>query len=149
MRAYPLPHRLVSTVLALLVLAASVGLPVQQRTCRLSGRSTARITWQAPALGSSTEGLANQPQSRPGRGCYRYRLHLHQLATPAPALAVAKLLPAAPSGLALPPVSGGLRGAASPALATGADLTWSTTRRAPPPRPAGRVLLVRTGKWVV
>lgn len=47
------PQRLLSLTLALLVLAASLGLPVQRRTCRISGRSTARIAWGTAKPGAT------------------------------------------------------------------------------------------------
>ena len=39
----PLPHRLLSALLALLVLATSVGLTAERHRCRISGRSTVAL----------------------------------------------------------------------------------------------------------
>ncbi|RZK52504.1 MAG: hypothetical protein EOO59_13610 [Hymenobacter sp.] len=40
----PLPHRLLSALLALLVLATSVGLTAERHRCRISGRSTVALS---------------------------------------------------------------------------------------------------------
>ena len=147
MRPHLLSHRLTSFALALLVLAASVGLPVQRRTCRLSGRSTTRIGW-----GQALPGAPGRPvkghQASLERSCYAYNFQLHQLRTDASAPDAAKLLPAAPGPWALPPAKQPAWGPAVPGVATLAPTRW-TTGLAPPPRAGGRALLRRIGVLVV
>lgn len=143
-----LPQRFLSIVLALLVLAASVGLPVQRRTCRMSGRSTVRIAWGLP-----TQGQSDTPQKRLShlldRGCYSYSLHLHQLSAPAHTAEATKLLPAAPVWSALPATATTLFLASEVGFAAqSASRPWATATTRPA-RPAGRALLVRIGCWLV
>ncbi|WP_375418216.1 hypothetical protein [uncultured Hymenobacter sp.] len=143
MRPYPLLHRFTSLSLALLVLAASIGLPVQRRTCRLSGRSTARIAW-----GVAGPSKANSGSATLAGHCYAYSLELHQLSTLAPEAGATKLLPAAPGPLALLPSADefGLRASSPGALTSrAAPLAFPT----PPPLPGGRALLARIGVLVV
>lgn len=146
MRAQPLSHRFVSLLLALVVLAASVGLPVQRRTCRLSGRSTARIAWAAALLGSSsTNSFDIAKHGGLTSNCYGYHLELHQLSTPAPAPTFAKLLPAAVL-LALPAASSPTW---LPRLVLITGRAFDIRPALVPPRPGGRRLLVRLRCWVV
>ncbi|MEJ7665040.1 MAG: hypothetical protein WKG07_38740 [Hymenobacter sp.] len=49
-RPYPTRHRLLSTLLALLVLATSVGLTAERHRCRISGRSTVALSLPGRAL---------------------------------------------------------------------------------------------------
>lgn len=146
MRPYPLFRRLFSLSLALLVLAASIGLPVQRRTCRLSGRSTARIAWDAAGPHGAKSGSRELPGALASH-CYAYSLELHQLSTPAPEAGVTKLLPAALGSLALVPavhnlfwVNSGLAASLPPA----APLAFPT-----PLLPGGRALLTRICVLVV
>lgn len=146
MRPYPLPHRLLSLTLALLVLVASVGLPVQRRTCRLSGRRTVHLGWYT--LNGTARGTTKAPTARLAGSCYAYSFQLHQLPTGSPTTATAKLLPAGPGLLALLPV-GQLRFASGPRWAATAPTSRGPGEPAPPPRPGGRRLLVRIGLLLV
>ena len=146
MRPHPLPSRFLNLALALLVLAASVGLPVQRRTCRLSGRSTARIVWHGAAGALSTP--AQTPESGLAAACYAYSLQLHQLSPETPALDDGRLLPAAADGLALP-ADGSFRLPARPRFWAPALVAGRVAHLPPPPRPGGRALLVRIGTLVV
>lgn len=153
MRPYPLPHRLLSLTLALLVLAASVGLPVQRRTCRLSGRSTARIAWHVAPHGPLEGGAESGPAAKrmPARlagSCYAYYFQLHQLSVPAHEAAPTLKLPAAPHWLALPAAT--LSHSLPPlCLVKRAALAVGMGPAAPPSRPGGRRLLARIGVLLV
>lgn len=148
MRPYPLPHRLLSLTLALLVLVASVGLPVQRRTCRLSGRRTVHIGWHTALNGTSPRGATKSPTTRLAGSCYAYSFQLHQLPAGSPTTTTAKLLPAGPGLLALPPV-GQLRFASGPRWAATIPTPRGLGEPAPPPRLGGRRLLVRIGLLIV
>lgn len=65
---HPLPyrHRLLSALLALLVLATSVGLTVERHRCRISGRST--VVLSLPGLASHRDETTAGP-AKPGRPC--------------------------------------------------------------------------------
>ena len=147
MRPHFLPSRFLSLALALLVLVASIGLPVQRRTCRLSGRSTARIAWNAAAAGRSGP-CSENPEPGVAAACYAYSLQLHQLSLETAAFEASKLLPAPADWLALPAGSS-FRPPATPRLWAAAWVAGRVAGRPPPPRPAGRALLVRIGLLVV
>ena len=151
MHPVPLSHRFLSLALALLVLVASIGLPVQRRTCRVSGRSTAHIAWSLVNPASVLRGSSSQPQQIQHRlesSCYAYSLHLHQLSAPAYASVATKLLPAPPVWLALP-AAAHFPTPARQNLTAVAFRSSGLTSKAPPPRPGGRTLLVQVGQWVV
>lgn len=147
----PLPHRLLSAWLALLVLATSVGLTAERHRCRISGRST--VVLRVP-------GFAHQEDAGPGRPCGQRRptgccdvSHMqHKLNAQAPAAGLAKWLPEPPPALPpllLPtPAWPGLRAPAGypvPAVALGYAANSS-----PPGAPkAGRVLLTLVSILVV
>ena len=148
---HSLSHRFLSMVLALLVLAASIGLPVQRRTCRLSGRSTAHIAWSLVNPASALSGIGGSQQKNQHRlesSCYAYSLHLHQLSAPGYSPVATKLLPVGPVWLA-PPALARFPIPTRPNLATGAIHSGWFTSKAPPPRPGGRTLLVQVGQWLV
>ncbi len=91
-------RRLLSLVLAVLVLTASVGLTVQRHTCRLSGHSQVALSVSGPrALRGCDEDeqLAPAPLLQPDR-CCDFSSHLHKLTTPAHKLAAKVLVPAPP-----------------------------------------------------
>jgi hypothetical protein len=147
---HPLSHRFLSLALALLVLAASIGLPVLRRTCRVSGRSTAHIAWSpvntACALGQKGNQL-KQTRHRLESSCYAYSLHLHQLSAPAYTPVVVKL-PAALVWLALPAATPFIPPTSLTYVGGAVHAGWFTSK-SPPPPPSGRILLVQIGKWVV
>ncbi|WP_375436622.1 hypothetical protein [uncultured Hymenobacter sp.] len=146
----PLSHRLFSTLLALLVLAASVGMTVQQHTCHLSGSRTASIIFSTPqhrclAPKPASERHAHSSQAQLKVACCDFSAHLHKLDAPTSGIVWAKLLPSpfvapwwpTPTWPALPPAL----------LITQAD-AWHAADSSPPLR-AGRVLLSFIGMLVV
>jgi hypothetical protein len=154
----PLPHhhRLLSALLALLVLATSVGLTAERHRCRISGRSTVALS--LPGLASHDDEAPTRP-AKPGRPCGKRRAdgccdvsHLHhKLNAQSQAGDLAKWLPSPPHLLPpalLPaPVWAGF-GAAAPLAASVAVGTAANS--SPPGAPlAGRVLLTRHCTLVV
>jgi hypothetical protein len=139
---HPLTHRLFSGLLALLVLATSVGLTVQQRTCYMSGRSTAALA----ISGSSDDcqltsaallcGPSIAPQLR--EACCDFATNFHKLSTPATASLGDKFLFA-------PTINAWLATTVWPSLRATClvgkvTARWHASDASPPPR-AGRVLL--------
>lgn len=156
-RPLPYHHRLLSALLALLVLATSVGLTAERHRCRLSGRSTVALS--LPGLASSTSTTRNQP-GKPGRPCGKRgsdgccdvsHLH-HKLNAQSQAQAgLAKWLPKPPALLppALLPAPGWAGYAAATPLAASVAV-GTATNSSPPGLPrAGRVLLTRHCTLVV
>ena len=143
----PLPHRLLSALLALLVLATSVGLTAERHRCRISGRSTVALS--LPGLTPPAE--AKPDASKPGRPCGKRRTsgccdvtHLHhKLTAQSEAAGFAKWLPSPPQ--LLPPAL--LPEPVWPPLPTGALVaaavaSGTAANSSPPGAPkAGRVLL--------
>ncbi|AMR27292.1 hypothetical protein A0257_09395 [Hymenobacter psoromatis] len=146
-RPYPTPHRLLSALLALLVLATSVGLTAERHRCRISGRSTVAL---------SLPGLA-QPQSdaptkrgqacgkRRADGCCDVSHSQHKLNAQSADAGLAKWLPAAspalpPALLPIPLWTGKL--VAAP-LAVGVAVGTAANSSPPGAARAGRVLLAR------
>lgn len=138
----PLTHRIFSGLLALLILAASVGLTVQRRTCSMSGRSTANFTFSAavdacqPSSSALDCGASATSQLR--QACCDLATDFHKLSAPAPASLGGKFLPGPiistwPVTPVWPSVS------AAPLLAQAA-VRWHASDTSPPPR-AGRLLL--------
>ena len=86
-------RRLVSLLLAVLVLTASVGLSVQRHTCRMSGRSKVAVSVPGQlALRGCTGQLAPaKPVAKDN--CCDFSSHLHKLSAPAHELAAKVLLP--------------------------------------------------------
>jgi hypothetical protein len=143
----PLPHRLLSAFLALLVLATSVGLTAERHRCRISGRSTVALS--LPGLTPKEDAA---PISQKGRPCGKRRndgccdvSHLqHKLNAQTPAASLTKWLPTPPQLLPpalLPePVWPGLLSAGAypvPAVAMG----YAANSSPPGKCRAGRVLL--------
>ncbi|QKG55298.1 hypothetical protein GKZ68_00790 [Hymenobacter sp. BRD128] len=160
-RPLPYHHRLLSALLALLVLATSVGLTAERHRCRISGRSTVALS--LPGL-ASHEGDA--PGRKPGRLCGNQKSasakrradgccdvsHLHhKLSAQSADAGLAKWLPAPPAHLLpalLPaPVWAGC-GASAP-LAAGVAVGTAANSSPPGVPRAGRVLLVRHCTLVV
>lgn len=151
----PLPHRLLSAFLALLVLATSVGLTAERHRCRISGRSTVALS-----LPGFTPKEDAQPVNKKGRPCGKRRndgccdvSHLqHKLNAQTPAASLTKWLPAPPQLLPpalLPePVWPGLLSMGTypmPAVAVG----YAANSSPPGQCWAGRVLLTFVGVLVV
>ena len=145
MPAQSLSRRFVSLLLALVVLVASVGLPVQRRTCRLSGRSTATIGWGIAALGT-LPGVAQGVKSRLAGTCYAYSLTLHQVSASMGPAAFKKLLSNEPVWLATePPAAIEMLGR----LMRRPESGGKRVNFRVPPRLGGRRLLVRLRRWIV
>lgn len=135
----PFSHRLFSLLLALLVLAASVGLTVLRHTCRESGHTTADIIFTAPKHGCPPpKPTANSHSSQIKGACCDFSAHLHKLEVPSPELTWAKLLPSPLLAPVWLPTSCWPTAPAAPLVAQAA--TWHAADSSPPPR-AGRVLL--------
>jgi hypothetical protein len=156
-RPLPYAHRFVSALLALLVLATSVGLTAERHRCRISGRSTVALS--LPGL-ASHDNDAEAGLTKPGRSCGSQRTALtkhrtdgccdvshlhHKLNAQSADAGLAKWLPEPPQFLPLAwlptPVWAGVLCrvplAASVAVGTAANSS-------PPGVPlAGRVLLAR------
>jgi len=155
-RPLPYRHRLVSALLALLVLATSVGLTAERHRCRISGRSTVALS--LPGLASHDDEAAASP-AKPGRSCGKRRAdgccdvsHLHhKLSAQSADAGLAKWLPKPPQLLPpalLPePVWAGV--ATSAPLATSVAVGTAANSSPPGVPRAGRVLLTRHCTLVV
>ncbi|TGE08221.1 hypothetical protein [Hymenobacter fodinae] len=138
---HPLTHRLFSAWLALLVLTASVGLTVQQHTCRVSGTHTAAVIFTpahhgCPPPAAEQGGSHATPKAQVKSSCCEFGAHFHKLDSPSPELTwVKSLVPAVlpvwlsssewPSAPAAPLLKGAARwhaGDASPPLRAGRTL---------------------------
>ncbi|MBC8083940.1 MAG: hypothetical protein H7Z21_12075, partial [Hymenobacter sp.] len=85
----PLSHRLLSTLLALLVLTASVGMTVQRHVCRQSGSRTASVVFttprhRCPAPEPTANTRAHSGQKQLKAACCDFSAHLHKLDAPTP-----------------------------------------------------------------
>jgi len=154
-RPLPYRHRLLSALLALLVLATSVGLTAERHRCRISGRST--ISLQLPGLASHAE--ADAPPVKPGRPCNKRRAsgccdisHFqHKLNTQTPAASLPKWLPSPPQvgpPAWLPAPVWSSPELAAP-LAASVAMGTATNSSSPGALRAGRVLLTLVCKLVV
>jgi hypothetical protein len=93
----PLPHRLLSALLALLVLATSVGLTAERHRCRISGRSTVTLSLPGLAHRDDEAGKTNQPcGKRRTSSCCDISHSQHKLSAQG-TVSFAKWLPAAPA----------------------------------------------------
>ncbi|UYZ64829.1 hypothetical protein [Hymenobacter weizhouensis] len=148
----PLLHRLFSAWLALLVLTASVGLTVQQHTCRVSGRHTASIVFAPhehgcpPAQAAASHATAAAGKTQVAGACCEFGAHFHKLDAPSAELHWVKapvpvLAPVWLDHTAWPQAPEPLR------LLSGAA-RWHAADSSPPPR-AGRALLTFVGVLIV
>ncbi len=155
-RHLPYHHRLLSALLALLVLATSVGLTAERHRCRISGRSTVALS--LPGLASHTDEPDAAP-AKPGRPCGKRRASgccdishsQHKLNAQSAAAGVTKWLPDAPQFLppALLPTPV-WTGPATDALLASAVAVGTAANSSPPGVPrAGRVLLTLVCTLVV
>jgi len=133
----PLSHRLLSLLLAALVLTASVGLTVQRHTCRISGRS--KVSVGLPGAGQVLAGCAGELPTRAKSGCCDFSKHHHKLSAAAHDVVSAKVL--------LPPLLAAWlpelvwpRPAQAAALPGVAAERWFAADSSPPPL-GGRALL--------
>ncbi|RZK62494.1 MAG: hypothetical protein EOO59_02410 [Hymenobacter sp.] len=152
---HPLPHRLLSALLALLVLATSVGLTAERHRCRISGRSTTTLSLPGLARTDQDGAATGQPDRPCGKrrtsGCCDISHAQHKLNAQSATAGATKWLPDAPHLLPpalLPaPAWAGLPVAAplAASVAVGAAANSS-----PPGAPrAGRVLLALVCTLVV
>jgi len=151
---------LLSALLALLVLATSVGLTAERHRCRISGRSTVALS--LPGLAGHDDSYA---PAKPGRPCGNQRSasakrradgccdisHLHhKLSAQSADAGLAKWLPSPPHllppALLSAPMWAGVAGAP---LAAGVAVGTAANSSPPGVARAGRVLLARHGTLVV
>ena len=150
MARYSSLRRLVSLLLAVLVLTASVGLTVQRLTCRMSGRSTVSVAVAGQAIPRgclAPPATARLRVAKANGHCCDVSKHLHKLSNPAQELAAKVLLPLPELVAGVP--EAGWRGAATAQLPLAtASPRWFAADSSPPPR-GGRELLVFVGTLVV
>jgi len=153
-RPHPYHHRFLSALLALLVLATSVGLTAERHRCRISGRST--IALSLPGLASHSDETAPAKPGRPcgkrrASGCCDISHSQHKLNAQSSTAGFVKWLPDAPPVLppaVLPaPFWAGLP-LAAPLAASVAVGTAANSSPPGVPR-AGRVLLTLVCTLVV
>ena len=142
----PLPYRVLSALLALLVLATSVGLTAERHRCRISGRSTVALSLPG-FVPKEDVGTATKPGRPCGKrratGCCDVSYLQHKLNAQAPTASLAKWLPAPPllpPALLPEPVWLGLAATGAylvPAVAVG----YAANSSPPGQCRAGRVLL--------
>jgi hypothetical protein len=138
----PLPHRLLSALLALLVLATSVGLTAERHRCRISGRSTVTLSLPGLAHQDADAGKTSRPcGKRRTSGCCDISHSQHKLSAQG-TVSFVKWLPTAPvlSPALLPaPIWTGLPAGAPLAAAVAIGTAANSS---PPGVPkAGRILL--------
>ena len=141
-----LTRRLVSLLLAVLVLTASVGLTVQRLTCRVSGRSQVGIALAGQPTGVGYSGCLAPARTAAKELCCEFSSHLHKLSAPAHELAT-KLLVSAPLLTVWLP-AGAWQQAAPVATRRLSGPCWFAADSSPPGR-GGRDLLTFVGKWRV
>lgn len=147
----PLLHRLFGIWLALLVLTTSVGLAVQQHTCRESGKHTASVIFSPTRHGCPPPKPAAHHDSHQTnkaqltKACCEFGAHFHKLDAPSAELAwvkapAATLMPAWPAATVWPSVP--------PTPLRLAEARWHAADSSPPLR-AGRELLTFVGVLIV
>jgi hypothetical protein len=141
----PLAHRLLSLLLAVLVLASSAGLTVQRRTCRISGHSQVRAVLPALAVAEQARQLApasDRIQSR----CFDFSSQHHKVSPQASGFAESKSGAAVRVAALL--ASPRFWEAVSRPTAAISGARWFAADSSPPPR-GGRALLAFAGVLVV
>ncbi|MFC7669234.1 hypothetical protein ACFQT0_19160 [Hymenobacter humi] len=131
-------RRFVSLLMAVLVLAASVGLTVQRQTCRMSGRSKVEISVLSQVTLVGCQGLQAPSLAGADDECCDFSSHLHKVATPVHKLA-AKVPVPAPLLLAWVPKQV-WPGQALVVAHADVEPRWFAADASPPP-PGGRGLL--------
>jgi len=146
----PLPHRLLSALLALLVLATSVGLTAERHRCRISGRSTVTLSLPGLAHHDDDAGKTSRPCGKCRiSSCCDISHSQHKLSAQG-TVNFTKWLPAAPalSPALLPALA--WAGLPSGAPLAAAVAVGTAANSSPPGAPrAGRVLLTLVCKLVV
>lgn len=146
----PLLHRLLSCWLALLVLTSSVGLTVQQHTCRQSGHRSASVVFSparhgCPPVQARQHNLKQAGPTKLTASCCEFGAHFHKLDAPSAELSWLKV----PAPAVMPEWPAPIMWAAHPAPARLAGPQgWHAADSSPPPR-AGRQLLTFVGVLVV
>ena len=139
MRPHSRFRRLVSLLLAVLVLITSVGLTVQRLTCRMSGTSTVAVSVGGHTKLRGCLGELAPTTSQVKDGCCDFSKQEHKLSSPAHELAAKTLVPAPALVATLPaigwPVSGSV-----PVSSGAAGARWFAADTSPPPL-GGRALL--------
>lgn len=138
MPRYSLLRRLVSLLLAALVLTASVGLTVQRHTCRMSGRSKVDVSVPGQrALPGCTDRMApSTPLVKDN--CCVFSSYLHKLSAPAHELAAKILVPVPLDGFT--PVAFSWPTPASAVVPALPCPRWFAADSSPPPRGGRRLL---------
>ena len=138
MARYSLTRRLVSLLLAVLVLTASVGLTVQRLTCRMSGRTVVSLMVAAVPAPRGCTGPGTAAQLKSDDHCCDFSSHSHKLSAPAHELA-AKVLVPVPVLVAWVPALAWHTAAMATVIETSSP-RWFAADSSPPPR-GGRGLL--------
>ena len=134
-------RRLVSLLLAVLVLTASVGLTVQRLTCRLSGRSQVAVALAQPhPAGCAANAAPVRPQATDT--CCEVSIHQHKLSAPAHALGARVTVPGGLAAAIVPVLRSWV---AAPQVVRAAVRARWFAADSPPPRPGGRGLLALVG----
>lgn len=139
MPCYSLFRRLVSLLLAVLVLSASVGLAVQRHTCRVSGRSKVDVLVAGAASGNCS-GQVAPAQPLVKDNCCDVSSHLHKLSAPAQELTAKALVPAPLLTVWLPVPEAIWRRVPAADYAQARGPRWFAADASPPPL-GGRSLL--------
>ena len=139
MRPHSRFRRLVSLLLAILVLITSVGLTVQRLTCRMSGRSTVAVSVASRAELRGCLGELAPATSKAADGCCDLSKHEHKLSSPAHELA-AKILVPVPAMVAVMPLLDWPVPQAAAAAEAATGPRWFAADTSPPPL-GGRALL--------
>ena len=139
MRPHSWFRRLVSLLLAVLVLITSVGLTVQRLTCRMSGQSTVAVSVAGRAELRGCMGELAPATPKASDGCCDFSKHEHKLSSPAHELAAKIVVPGPLMSAIVPLLSWPVPTAAAVSLvATGPR--WFAADASPPPL-GGRALL--------
>jgi hypothetical protein len=139
MRPHSRFRRLVSVLLAVLVLITSVGLTVQRLTCRMSGQSTVAVSVAGRAELRGCMGELAPATPKASDGCCNFSKHEHKLSSPAHELAAKILVPVPVLTATVPPLNWPVSKAAAVSLAA-AGPRWFAADASPPPL-GGRALL--------
>ena len=139
MRPHSRFRRLVSVLLAVLVLITSVGLTVQRLTCRMSGQRTVAVSVAGHTELRGCMGELAPATPKAADGCCDFSKQEHKLSSPAHELA-AKVLVPVPTMLAVVPPLAWPTPAAAAAWPAAGGPRWFAADASPPPR-GGRALL--------
>jgi hypothetical protein len=139
MRPHSRFRRLVSVLLAVLVLITSVGLTVQRLTCRMSGQSTVAVSVAGQAELHGCLGKLAPATSKAQDDCCDFSKHQHKLSSPVHELAAKVLVPVPSTSAIVPPLSWPVSAAAAD-LQAATGPRWFAADASPPPL-GGRALL--------